>query len=80
VIIPAAIRVDIGCGMMSVHTSLMADDRPEFEAICSKHQRLKNPNNHKHWGHSELVNNLSRPVWMKVKMSGSCCIPGREAN
>lgn len=93
-IIPAAVGVDIGCGMMAVKTSLKADQLPDslapvrsgiekavphgrtsnrggrdkgawenppesvdrawaelqsdFDALCERHPRIKNSNNHKH--------------------------------
>lgn len=95
-IIPAAVGVDIGCGMMACKTTLTASDLPdnlgplraaiekavphgmtpkkygrdkggwetppeetdaawarlvdEFNAICDKHPRMRNTNNHKHLG------------------------------
>ena len=49
-IIPAAVGVDIGCGMIAVQTSLMATELPGFQKLIDKYPHLEKTNNYRHLG------------------------------
>jgi hypothetical protein len=72
-VIPAAVGVDIGCGMMAVQTSLMAADLPDNLLVLRQEIEKAVPHGltPRHRGRDRVAGRI-RPQWL-ISTGSSCC-------